>query len=136
MPDQITGVLVLQKFPDDPYFGIWFEYTRADGIIGYSYIPAKEKDAPNLTDKRPLWDFVRENPTLHCSPSVRILGPHPGDPDHFHNQGQWSNHYVIMAQPYGAEPDAREVCQEINKGKTKEERDKVILVYRAKGILE
>ena len=134
MPDMITGVLVLQRM-DAQRWRLWFQYTRSDGLIGYSTIPVKPKGQPKSSDG-PEWDFVMENPTLHCSPSVRILGPKEGAPDHFHNAGQWSNPFVIMQGTYGSEPDASEVCRKINEFKTKEECDKVILDYRAKGVLE
>lgn len=138
MSEAITGVVVLQRLPNDstaPY-RLWFQYTRADGIIGYSTIPMIEHGMePNLNHKGPLWTFRRENPWLHCSPSVRILGPRDGAPDHFHNAGNWSNHYVEMAYPWGTEPDAHDVCRAINEHTTKEDRDRVILHYRAEQVL-
>jgi len=139
MPDMITGVVVLQRIPAPGGWRLWFQYTRQDGLIGYSTIPMKPKGTPKPEGHTgPLWDFDMQNPTLHCSPSVRILGAHDGDPDHFHNAGQWSNPFVIMAKPYpeAEDPDSRDVCMEINKFKTKEECDRVILDFRAKGILE
>lgn len=86
--------------------------------------------------KSPVWDFVEKSPFLECSPSVRILGPKDGAPDHFHNEGLWTNYYVVMAHSFGDfEPEADEVCQMINKYDTKEERDKVIFELRAEGVL-
>lgn len=44
-----------------------------------------------------------------------------------------------MAADYGAEPEARDLCAEINrvpKQTTKQDRDIVILEYRARGILK
>ena len=142
MPDLITGVLVLQKFLEPEVWACWFEYTRHDNARSISYIPMIEQGRNAPADhKGPLWYFRRENPWLHCSPSVRILGAKDGDPDLFHNQGQWSNHYVVMAQPYGSELDGRDLCYEINgfghpRPITKEFRDSVILDYRARHILE
>lgn len=142
MPDLITGVLVLQKMPEPEVWGCWFEYTRHDNVRGISYIPMVEQGHSAPPDhKGPLWHFRRENPWLHCSPSVRILGPTNESPDHFHNAGEWSNHYVVMATAYGTEPDARDLCYEINgftkdRPITKEFRDSVILDYRARNILE
>lgn len=138
MSDTITGVVVLQRMPEPGIWRLWFEYTRGDGLRGFFTIPMKPKDAPHPAGHEgPLWDFVQRNPWLDCSPSVRILGPREGAPDHFHNEGQWTNYFVIMAQPYGSEPEAREVVEKINfKGSaTKEQRDEVILEYRAQGVL-
>lgn len=140
MNDHISGILVLQKYLVPGLYRIWFQYTRADGLIGYSTIPMKEKAAPmpQIPDKfkTPVWDFVRENPFLSCSPSVRILGPKEGSPDHFHNSGLWRNHYVEMAKPFGeSEPEADDLCHELNKLATKEERDAVIFKLRADGVL-
>lgn len=136
MNDTITGVLVLQKFSEPWLYRLWFEYTRSDGIIGYSTIPIKERGVQQPPDHQgPVWDFFRKNPMLECSPSVRILGPKDGEPDHFHNSGLWENPYVEMAQPYGEEPEARDICRDINKLTTKEERDQLIFSLRAKGVL-
>jgi hypothetical protein len=143
MPDLITGVLVLQKMPEPEVWACWFEYTRHDGTRGISYIPMVEKGRPHPPGHTgPLWQFVRRNPWLDCSPSVRILGPNKESPDHFHNEGAWSNHYVQMTGEWGSEPEGRELCWEINgfgqvdkKPITKEFRDSIILPYRAKGVL-
>lgn len=140
MTDHISGVLVLQPFLRPGLFRIWFQYTRSDGIIGYSTVPIKDKNTPPMQGHvGPVWDFVRQNPVLKCSPSVRILGPKEGDPDHFHNSGLWENHYVEMAFPYGegsiGTPEADQVCQQINKLPTKEERDNLIFELRRKMIL-
>lgn len=137
MPDAITGVVVLQRMPEPGIWRLWFQYTRNDGIIGYSTIPMKPKSDPQPPDhKGPLWDFVLRNPFIDCSPSVRILGPHDGAPDHFHNSGQWSNPCVIMAKPYGSDPEARDVLRTINETSDKDKQDAVIFRARAEGILE
>lgn len=142
MNDHISGVVVLQPYLKPGLFRLWFEYTRADGIIGYSTIPMKRKGEPMPqlpeNQRTPVWDFVEKNPLLECSPSVRILGPHNGAPDHFHNTGLWTNPYVVMASGYGEEGEshtANEVCEMINKFKTKEERDGVIFSLRAERVL-
>lgn len=136
MNDTITGVLVLQKSQEEGIFHLWFQYTRSDGIIGYSHIPMKRKGDPKPADHTgPVWDFVEKSPFLECSPSVRILGPHDGAPDHFHNQGLWTNYYVVMAQPYGSEPGGYGLVREINALPTKEERDGLIFSLRDKHIL-
>lgn len=137
--DTITGVLVLQPYENNQdVFHLFFQYTRADGIIGYSHIPMKRKGTPAPAGwQGPLWDFVEQSPELECSPSVRILGPRDGERDHFHNQGLWRNPYVVMAYPFmDREPDGGAVCRSINRWSTKEERDGVIFEGRAKGIIK
>jgi hypothetical protein len=136
MSDMITGVLVLQESLEPGIFNMWFQYTRHDGMIGHSHIPMKRAGTPQPESHfGPVWDFVEDSPFLHCSPSVRILGPSEGAPDHFHNQGQWTNYYVWMANPLGSEPNGYELCQQINKLPTKEERDQLIFSLRDKKIL-
>lgn len=133
----------MQQLPGAGHWLLWFEYTRSDGIIGYSTIPMKRKTDPVPAGHiGPLWDFVERSPFIDCSPSVRILGPKEGAPDHFHNAGQWTIPYVIMAKPFGEtiiiegeEVDANDVLRTVNQHKTKEERDGVIFKARAQGIL-
>lgn len=137
MQDEITGVVVLQEMPEPGLWRLYFQYRRHDGLIGYSSIPMKRKgDSPPPDHQGPLWDFVERSPFLDCSPSVRILGPTSDSPDHFHNQGQWTNPYVVMAKPYGEEPEARDVCRAINQYDTKEQRDGVIFQGRAEGVIK
>lgn len=140
MPDTITGVLVLQKMTSPDVWRLFFEYTRHDGKIGYSSIPMLEGNTPRPAGYQgPLWQFARDNPRLHCSPSVRMLGPKPDSPDHFHNNGQWVNDYVQMAHNFGAEPDedfeGTMLVRKINELKDKPSRDEFIFELRRKGVL-
>jgi hypothetical protein len=142
MPDLITGVLVLQPLEGMNLYRCHFQYTRAAGDAHHSWILMKERTLPGPTADpgSPLWEFDRAEPWLHCRPSVRIrTSDDPNVPDYFHNEGYWENHYVQMAQPVGkADPDAFDVHYAINwpaEGRTKEQRDEVILAYRARGVL-
>lgn len=141
----------MQKMPEPGIWRLWFEYTRNDGIIGHSSIPMKRKGEPAPANHQgPLWEFFERSPFLDCSPSVRILGPHDGAPDHFHNTGQWTNYYVVMKHPFGSEPDGRDLCGHINTFEpgdfdrltdaakqtyAKEIRDRRIFKLRDEGIL-
>lgn len=136
MPDEITGVVVLQEMPEPGVWRLWFQYTRSDGIKGYSSIPMKRKGDPEPKHEGPLWEFVERSPFLDCSPSVRILGPHDGAPDHFHNAGQWTNYYIVMATKWGEDPEAYDVVRTINQHDTKEKRDGEIFKGRALGVIK
>lgn len=139
MPDLITGVLVLQQLrKEENLYRCWLQYTRAAGDAHQTYIMMKERTLPG-PDGPHVWQFDRAEPWLHCRPSLRVLGG-DGQPDIFHNEGQWSNHYVQMAASLSdAQPGghAMMIHEFINwpAGKSKEERDAVILPLRAKGIL-
>lgn len=137
MPDFITGVLLLQRVsPDQNLYRLWFQYTPEGKQPEQSYIMMREKDLPGPEGPH-VWQFTRRNPWLDCSPSIRIMRGE-GLPDIFHNAGQWSNHYVEMASSLNQEgASAMEVHEAINwpADRTKEQRDVVILQYRAQGVL-
>lgn len=139
MPDLITGVLLLQRVDNETnLYRCWLQYSPAGKEPGQTYIMMKERTLPGPTGPH-VWEFDRAEPWLHCRPSLRILGG-KDQPDIFHNAGEWSNHYVQMAGTLGEDEHgsiAMRVHEEINwpAGKSKEERDAVILPYRAKGVL-
>lgn len=101
MPDQVTGISVLQPTWVPGVYRLWVEETKATGQSCQSWIFIAEKGTPNIPAKFPgysdgcnsLWWFVRNGKQLDCSPSINHVSWG------FHNNGAWSTEYVEMVKP-------------------------------------
>lgn len=101
MPDEITGLAVLQPTWLKDVWRLHYTATKASGTRFQSWIFIRDDAHNHLPNEMPdwhqgscvIWKFRRNGNRLECHPSVNDLG------NGFHNGYNWSVEYVEMVLP-------------------------------------
>lgn len=104
-PDHVTGIAVLREVDDGREYLTILCRSDKTRTIDTLTIPVVEHGQAHNHKQKP-WVYAANGDTLHVSPSVRWMG-RDGQPDVFHNGGQWSVKYFRMN-------DANNLCKDIN----------------------
>lgn len=101
MPDEITGLSVLQPTWLPGVWRLWYLAKRDNGNTYQDWIFIRDETDNHLPDKMPkwaegtysIWKFRREGNRLHGYPSINDVS------SKWHNSYNWSVEFVEMVKP-------------------------------------